>query len=127
MDDANRLTRLSLWYPATYLLLGGTMLMTLPRLLFTLFLSTQPEAYGDVMPRMAGALTFALGVLVVQVIRHRVVAMHATLVGLRVFLVATWVALYVYGRDRFFLVLAAIVAFGAVLTTVAMAHERDAG
>jgi hypothetical protein len=118
------LVRLSLWYPAAYLLTGGAMFMALPRLAFTMFLSTRAEAYGEVVPRMAGALIVALGVLVLQVIRHRATALYATIVGVRLFLVAAWLALYVHGGDRFFLVLAAMVGFGIVLTTAAMMRKR---
>jgi hypothetical protein len=126
-DARKSLTRLSLFYPAGYLLSGGLMFLALPALAFRLFFSNQPQAYGDIVPRMAGALTFALGVLVVQVIRHRADALHKTIVGVRFFLVAVWLWLYVKGGDPFFVTLAVMVGFGIILSTVALVLDRRAG
>jgi cytochrome c biogenesis protein CcdA len=80
-DDVVKLARLSLFYAASYLLPAGLLLVVAPRVAFTMLLSTQPDAYGDTIPRMAGAVTVALGVLVVQAIRHRLDALYPTLVG----------------------------------------------
>jgi hypothetical protein len=116
MPATHRWTRLSLLYPAGYLLSGGAALLVAPALALKLLLAAQPEAYGDVMPRMAGAVTMALGVLVVQVFRHRLEALHPTIIGVRFFLVGTWVFLYGRSHDPFFIVLAVMVGFGVVLS-----------
>jgi hypothetical protein len=55
-----KLSRLSMFYLAGYLVPAGLMLLTMPRLVFVLFFSSQPDAYGDVMPRVAGALALRL-------------------------------------------------------------------
>ena len=115
-------TRTSLFYPATYLLGGGLNLLVAPKLALALMLSN--GSYGEAMPRMAGALMFGLGLVVVQVIRHEVEALYATLVGVRVFFCAVWLALYAGSRDPFFLVVFGIVAAGMVWT--AIAHRLDA-
>ncbi len=114
-----------MFYLAGYLLPAGVMLLLVPRFVFETFQSSQPEAYGDVIPRVAGALAIALGVIVTQIIRHRLDVLHATLVGVRVFLVAAWIWLYTRTSDPFFLVLAGIVAFGALLTLIGLIKERD--
>jgi uncharacterized membrane protein len=76
---------------------------------------------------MAGALTLALGTLVVQMIRLRVEVFYTTLVGIRVFLVSTWIWLYVRTADPFFLALAGLVGFGALLTAAGLVRDgRDA-
>lgn len=121
-----RYTRLSLFYPAGYLLSGGFAMLAMPTLALRLFFSSNPEAYGDVLPRMGGALTLALGIIVVQVIRLGVHQLHTTIVGVRVFLVSVWLGLYAMSGDPFFLTLGIMVAFGVVLTIVAIALDRRA-
>ena len=123
----NRLAHLSMYYPAGYLLPAGAMLLIAPTTAFRLFLSSQPEAYGDIIPRLAGALTFGLGLIVVQVIRHRVEVLHPTIVGVRVLFVAVWIWLYAQSGDPFFLVLAALVGLGTVLSGVALAMGSGRG
>lgn len=114
----------SLYYPASYLLGTGTMMLLAPRLMLRLSFSTGD--YGDVMPRMVGCTLVALGILVVQVIRHRLHALYPTLVGVRVFLCAGWVGLYLYSRDPFFLVVFGVVATGLVWTSLALLADRRA-
>ena len=126
MPNTHRWTRLSLLYPAGYLLTGGAALLVAPGVALRLFLSSQPEAYGDALPRMAGAVTLTLGVLVVQVFRHRLEALHPTIIGVRFFLVASWVFLYARTRDPFFLFLAVMVGLGVGLSLGARWLDRRA-
>lgn len=119
-----KLSRLSLFYLAGYLLPSGAMLVLAPRLVFQLLFSSQPDAYGDVIPRMAGGLALALGVIVVQLIRLEIDALYATLVFVRAILVAIWFWLYARTHDPFFLILAGIVGFGALLTAAGILRDR---
>jgi uncharacterized protein YjeT (DUF2065 family) len=112
----------SLYYPATYLLGTGLALLLAPGLALRLLFST--GQYGDVMPRMAGAVILVLGVLVVQIIRHRVESLYATLVGARVLLCTAWMGLYFYTRDPFFLIVFGVVALGMVWTAVSLVRDR---
>ncbi len=121
-----RYQRFSLFYVASYLLGGGIALLVVPHLALRLFFANDPDAYGDLLPRMAGALTIALGVFVVQTIRHELRVLYTTLVALRVFLVSVWLGLYAVSRDPFFFTLAMVVAFGVVLSTIAIALDRRA-
>jgi uncharacterized membrane protein YoaK (UPF0700 family) len=112
----------SLFYPAGYLLGTGACLMFAPRVALKLCFSSGD--YGDVMPRMAGVLVFALGILVVQIIRHRAEQLYLTLIGVRVFLCAGWVALYLRSHDVFFLCVFVVVAVGLVWTSVGYYIDR---
>jgi uncharacterized protein YjeT (DUF2065 family) len=112
----------SLYYPAFYLTAAGLALVLAPDFALKLFFST--GHYGDVMPRMAGATTLALGILVVQIIRHRVEGLYATLVGARVMLCTVWMSLFLYTRDPFFLIVFGMVAVGMVWTAVGLALDR---
>jgi hypothetical protein len=118
------LRKASLFYLAGYLLPSGAMLVVAPKWVFTLLLSSQPDAYGDVVPRMTGALALALGTIVVQIIRYRLDMLHLTLVFVRLFLVACWIWLYGRTHDPFFVVLAIIVGVGMLLTATGIALER---
>ena len=119
-----KIARISMFYLVGYLLPAGVLLLVAPRFVFETFQSSQPESYGDVIPRVAGALAIALGLIVGQIIRFRLEMMHSTLVGVRVFLVGTWIWLYTRTHDPFFLILAAIVGFGAALTAVGLAVDK---
>jgi uncharacterized protein YjeT (DUF2065 family) len=118
LDRAHR----SLYYPATYLVATGLALLAVPDLSLKLFFSN--GHYGDVMPRMVGAVLLALGIIVIQIIRHRVEGLYPTVVGVRVMLCTAWVGLYAYTRDPFFLIVLGVVAAGTVWTAVSLARDR---
>jgi len=110
-------TRLSLFFPASYLVSSGLGLLAFPQPYLKLLLSRGD--YGDAFPRLAGALILGLGIIVVQIARLRLVALYPTILGVRVFFCACWAVLYLWTRDPFFLVLLGVVGFGVVLTSLA--------
>jgi hypothetical protein len=118
------MTRLSLFYAVSYLVPSGVLLLVHPRIVFELLLSTQPDVYGDVVSRMAGAVILALGLIVAQIIRLRAETLYSTLVGVRVLLVACWIWLYLRTQDRFFLLLAIVVGFGMSMTAAGLVVDR---
>jgi hypothetical protein len=109
------LTRLSLYYLAGYILPAGVMLLLAPDVAFKLLQSN--GSYGDVIPRVAGAAFVALGVLVVQIIRHRIEVLYTTTLGVRVFLVGTLLWMYARTADPFFLIVSGIVVLGMAITS----------
>lgn len=115
-------TRLSLFYLAGYLLLSGIFLMVAPQ--FALRLLFSNGAYGDVMPRLLGVVLFALGVVIVQIIRFRLDVLYTTTLFVRGVILLVLLALYVYSRDPFFLVLLRVVGLGVVLTTTSYLLDR---
>jgi uncharacterized protein YjeT (DUF2065 family) len=117
-----RRTNLSLIYVATYLLAAGIFLLVAPRLALQLLLSTGD--YGEVLPRLAGLLLLGLGMLVVQIIRHRVSALYGTTLAVRAVFCAGFVALYFLSRDPMFLVLLLVVGLGVVATSVSYVLDR---
>ena len=117
-----RRTRLSLFYPAGYLLSGGIGFFADPAIALKLFFSN--GEYGTIFPRFAGVLTFGLGVLVVQIIRTRSEAMYPTVLWLRAVFCAAWIGLYALSGDPMFLVLLGMVGAGFVGTAVAMRLDR---
>ena len=115
-------THLSLYYLAGYLLPAGLALVVVPR--FALKLLFSNGEYGDVLPRLLGAVLIALGIIVVQIIRHQAEALYPTTLVARVILIACFVGLYLYSRDPFFISLIVIVGFGVLLTTTSYVLDR---
>jgi hypothetical protein len=120
-----RRTNLSLIYVATYLLAAGIFLLVAPRLALQLLLSTGD--YGEILPRLAGLLLVGLGILVVQIIRHRVSALYTTTLAVRAVFCAGFVILYALSRDPLFLVLLLVVGLGVLGTSVSYVLDRRQG
>ena len=117
-----RRTRVSLYYLATYLVGAGVALVVAPGLALTLLFSN--GHYGDVMPRLLGVVLFALGVVVVQIIRHRVEALYTTTLAVRAVIVLVLAGLFVYSRDPLFIVLIVVVGIGMTLTGTSYLLDR---
>ena len=115
-------TRLSLFYLAGYLLIGGIGFLAVPQTMLKLFLSN--GEYADVMVRFVGLLLIALGVMVVQMIRLRAFQLYpATLVVRTIILVGLLIFFVVY-RDPMMMVLLAIVGIGFALTLTCLLLDR---
>ena len=107
-------TRLSLYYVAAYLLSGGAGFLFAPDLSLRLFLST--GHYSEVMVRFAGVLLLALGILVVQIVRHRAERLYATTLVVRTIILAALASFYGSTGDPLMLVLLGIVGTGFLIT-----------
>jgi len=67
-------THLSLYYLFAYLIVAGVALILAPQLALKLLLSN--GNYGDVFPRLLGVVLLALGILILQIVRHRVEVLY---------------------------------------------------
>jgi len=117
-----RRTRLSFFYLATYLLGAGVALALGPSVALKLLFSN--GNYGDVMPRLLGVVLLALGLIIVQIIRHRVEALYLTTLGVRVVIIVGLVALFVDSRDPLFISLTVVVGIGMILTGTSYLVDR---
>lgn len=95
-------------------------MLVAPRLILKVLFSNAD--YGDVMPRLAGAVLFALGILIVQIIRHRIDTLYPTAIVARLFLSACMIGLYVHSRDPFFLIVLGVIAVSISLTAIGYGH-----
>ena len=120
-----RTTRLSLFYLATYLIGAGVALVAAPGLALTLLFSN--GHYGDVMPRLLGVVLLALGVVVVQIIRHQVEALYTTTLAVRSVIMVVLVGLFIYSRDPLFISLIVVVGIGMILTSSSYLRDRRSG
>jgi len=117
-------TRLSLFYLAGYLLIGGIAFLLFPQLSLKLLLSN--GSYSDLMVRLVGMFMLGLGLMVVQFIRLRAHEQYAgTLVLRTIFLPILGWFYWVY-KDPMLLVLIGIVAFGYLLTLTCFVWDRAA-
>jgi uncharacterized protein YjeT (DUF2065 family) len=117
-----RRTRLSFFYLAAYLLGAGVALAFAPSLALKLLFSN--GNYGDIMPRLLGVILLALGVIIVQIIRHRVEALYLTTLGVRVIIVVGLVALFIDSKDPLFISLTVVVGIGMILTGTSYLIDR---
>ena len=117
-----RRTHLSLFYLAGYLLPAGVLLLTVPEFARKLLLSNRD--YDDAPFRLVGILLIVLGILIVQIIRHRIEVLYPTTVLARVLISLTLIAIYVETSDPFFLVILTIVVVGIALTSWSYLTDR---
>jgi len=119
---AVRRTRLSFFYLAAYLLGAGVALVLVPSLALKLLFSN--GNYGDVMPRLLGVVLLALGLIIVQIMRHRVDVLYPTTLGVRAVIVVGLVALFIYSKDPLFISLMVVVGIGMILTGTSYLLDR---
>lgn len=110
---------------AAYLLGAGVALVFAPSLALRLLFAS--GHYGDVLPRLLGVVLFALGIVIVQIIRHRLEVLYTTTLVLRTFIVAVLVGLLAYSHDPLFISLLVVVGLGMVLTGTSYLIDRRSG
>ncbi len=119
-------TRLSLFYLAGYTIPSGLLLLFAPQIALQLLFSNRIADYGDIMPRLAGAVILALGMIVVQAIRLRLDTLYPTFIAVRAVLLTVIAGLYFYAHDPFFISLFVVVGIGFLLTSAGyLADRRD--
>jgi hypothetical protein len=114
--------RKSLYYPAFYLTTAGLGSILMPELFMKMMFSN--TSYDLNFIRFTGLFFIGLAVLVIQVIRNNVTVMYPTLIGVRVFFCAGYVALYAATGNPFFLTVLAIVGAGVIASSVSFAKDR---
>lgn len=121
-----RRTHLSLHYLAGYVLPAGLLLLFVPAFATTLLLSNQ--TYDDAPLRLAGLVLIALGILIVQIIRHRVEGLYTTTLVVRSILSLGLLWLFVSTGNPFFGVVLIVVLIGVVFTGGSyLVDRREAG
>jgi uncharacterized protein YjeT (DUF2065 family) len=113
---------MSLFYLIGYLIPGGLGLLVAPQMALKLLLSDGD--YGNVMPRLAGMLMLALGIMVLQAVRHRLEALYPTALAVRSGMLPVLYSFYRLSGDPLFLTLLVIVGIGVIFTGVSYALDR---
>jgi uncharacterized protein YjeT (DUF2065 family) len=104
------------------LLGAGIALIFVPSLALRLLFAS--GHYGDVMPRLLGVVLLALGVVIVQIIRHQLEVLYPTTLLVRTFIIAVLAGLLIYSRDPLFISLLVVVGLGMVLTGASYLSDR---
>jgi uncharacterized protein YjeT (DUF2065 family) len=115
-------TRLSLCYLFTYLIFAGLALLVAPQLALKLLFSN--GNYGDVLPRLLGLILVALGVFVLQTVRHQLEVLYTTALAVRGVMLVVLFGLYLYSHDPLFITLLVVVGFGVLLTGTSYLLDR---
>jgi uncharacterized protein YjeT (DUF2065 family) len=120
-----RRTHLSLYYLIGYVVPSGLLLFFAPTFTTQLLLSNQ--TYDEPALRLAGLVLLALGVFIIQLVRHHVEVMYTTTLVVRSMLSFGLLYLFVSTGNPFFGVVLATVLFGVALTgTSYLLDRRDA-
>jgi uncharacterized protein YjeT (DUF2065 family) len=101
---------------AGYLLFGGLSFFLFPQAMLSLFFSN--STYDDVMVRFVGLLLFALGTVIVQIIRHNLTVLYKTTLLVRSVILAALVYFYFSTLDPLMITLFVIVGFGFLFTLI---------
>ncbi len=117
-----RRTNLSLYYLAGYLVPAGLLLLFVPEFATKLLLSNHTYDYAPF--RLAGVLLLVIGILIVQIIRHRLEMLYTTTLVARALISATLLWLFVSTGDPFFAVILLIVLIGVALTGTSYVLDR---
>ena len=115
-------TRVSLFYLAGYLILGGLAMGVDPKLAMQLLFAEGD--YGDVFPRLVGLLLLALGILVAWIIATRAERMYPGTLVARIVILTGLAGLYLLSLDPFFVSLFVIVLIGFLLTLSCYLADR---
>ena len=117
-----RRTNLSLYYLAGYLIPAGLLLLFVPEWATKLLLSDRTYDYAPF--HLVGVLLLVIGVLIVQIIRHRLEALYSTTLVARALISATLLWLFLNTGDPFFAVILVIVLIGVGLTGASYLLDR---
>lgn len=117
-------TRLSLYYLASYLMIGGLAFFIKPELTLDLLQST--HNYSPDVVKLVGLMFIALGLVVIELIRIKAYNMYPVTLRVRAVLMIGLFALYALSHDMMFLILLAVVLVGVILTLVAYKMDKKA-
>lgn len=117
-----RRTNLSLYYLAGYLVPAGILLLFVPEFATKLLLSNRTYDYAPF--HLAGVLLLVIGILIIQIIRHRLEMLYSTTLVARALISATLLWLFLSTGDPFFAVILVVVLIGVALTGVSYWLDR---
>jgi hypothetical protein len=115
-------THLSLYYLAGYLIPAGLLLLFVPEWATKLLLSNRDYDYAPF--HLVGVLLLVIGILIAQIIRHRLEMLYTTTLFARVLISATLLWLFLSTGDPFFGVILVIVLIGVAITGTSYFLDR---
>jgi uncharacterized membrane protein/uncharacterized protein YjeT (DUF2065 family) len=122
MEGSMKRTHLSLYYLAGYLVPAGLLLLFVPEWATKLLLSNRTYDYAPF--HLVGVLLLVIGILIVQIIRHRLEMLYSTTLVARGLISATLLWLFLSTGDPFFAVILVIVLIGVAITGASYYLDR---
>ena len=119
--EAKHYTRLSFWYPISFLVPASLILVFVPQFLLTHFSS---EMYSLPAMRLAGAAMSAFTILVLNIFFLRVEPLYNAVIYVRLPVLAIVAWIYATTRNPLFLTLFVMVVPGEVLSFFAYLADR---
>lgn len=118
-----KITRYSLIYLASYLTFGGLGFFFFPTSFSKLLLSN--AVYTEDAIRLAGIFSTLLGVIVIQIIRHKVDILYPTSVLARILGLFGLMYVYFNTKNPMFFTLSLIVTFGLIVTIFSLIKDKQ--
>jgi hypothetical protein len=94
-----------------------------PQLSLQMFFST--GTYDNSMLRMLGIMLIALGIVILQIIRHRAEAFYPTTLGVRIPILVVMIYLYTVSADPLYLILSVMVGSCYLITLTSFLLDRS--
>lgn len=117
-----RRTHLSLYYLVGYVIPAGLLLLTVPT--FATRLLQSNVTYDEPPLRLAGLVLVALGLLLLQIVRHHVEILYTTTLAVRTVLSFGLLYFFVSTGNPFFAVVLVVVLIGVALTGTSYLIDR---
>ena len=119
--ETKRLTRLSLWYPISYLVPCSLVLIFAPQFLLDHFAN---GSYSIYMTRLVGAAMMGFTIMVVNVFYYRVEKLYNAVIYVRLPVMAVVLWLYLDTKDILFLILLITVLPGVIFSSIAKMLDK---
>jgi hypothetical protein len=121
MNESKRLTRLSFWYPISYLIPASLILVFAPGFLLDNFSNGHYSIY---ITRLVGAAMLAFTILVLNIFYYRVEMLYNAVIYVRLPVLAIVAWLYFDTKDPLFAILVITVLPGVIFSTIAKQMDK---
>jgi len=119
--ETKRLTRLSFWYPISYLVPCSLVLIFAPKFLLDNFSNGNYSIY---MTRLAGAAMLGFTILVLNITFQRIEKLYNAVIYVRIPVMAVVTWLYIDTKDPLFMILLITVLPGVVFSSIAKMMDK---
>lgn len=119
--ETKRLTRLSFWYPISYLIPASLVLIFAPQFLLDHFSNGNYSIY---ITRLVGAAMLAFTIMVLNIFYYRVEQLYTAVIYVRIPVLAIVAWLYIDSHDPLFLILFITVIPGVFISMIARRMDK---
>ena len=121
IHETKKYTRLSFWYPISYLVPASLILVFAPKFLLDNF---STGGYSIYVTRLVGAAMLGFTILVLNIVFHRVERLYDAVIYVRLPVMAIVLWLYADTKDPLFLILVLTILPGIIFSYVAKQIDK---